>query len=101
MSTAGYRNYNPRYSTPFLSVIVIDPEQEALRGGLLLPAGPDEVPVAVGGAGEPAQPRLLLLLVLLLLGPGQTQHLLLGTFNILLPASLPCTDPARNFQFEK
>ena len=70
-----------------------DYQQEAVqRGRLLLPARALQVPVSVGGPGESAQSPVLLLL--LLLGPGQAQHLLLGIFNFLLTAALPCTEPA-------
>ena len=78
-----------------LTSLTPDYEQEAFqRGGLLLPARPLQVCLSVGDDRQSTQSSLLQLL--LLLGPGQTQHLLIRIFNILLTTALPCTDQAGN-----
>ena len=74
-------------------------QQEAVqRGRLLLPTWPGQISLPVGRgrdrsrAGLQSQAPLLLLL-----GPGQAQHLLLGVVNILLAGSLPCTSHSEHY----
>ena len=72
-----------------LPLVVVTPQGSVWRDCLLLQTRPGKVPLSVGCQSD--SDRSWSALLLLLLGPHQTEHFLIWILDLLVTSSLPCT----------